>query len=104
MIFFKSIEIINESGKELTELGTRKYLPGINIIYGLEGQTDDTLKYNLKAFKYILKHFYVRRIFVRNLTSPHGEQFGENDKNGFENFYSKFRVISLALIYHIHFL
>ena len=83
---FKSIEIINESGKEITELGTRKFLPGINIIYGLEGQTEDTLKHNLNAFKYILENFYVRRIFVRNLTSPHGEQFGENNKNGFENF------------------
>lgn len=86
---FKSIEIINDAGKEITENGTRKYLPGINIIYGLNGQSEETLKHNLKAFKYILDHFYVRRIFVRNLTSPHGEQFGEGNKNGFEYFKSQ---------------
>lgn len=83
---FKSIEIINNAGKEITDDGTRKYLPGINIIYGLEGQTEETLNYNMKAFKYILENFYVRRIFVRNLTSPHGELFEESDKNGFEKF------------------
>lgn len=85
----KSIEIINEVGSKITDEGTRQFLPGINIIYGLEGQSEDTLQYNLEAFSYILEHYYVRRIFVRNLTSPHGELFGEKQKSGFETFRTK---------------
>ena len=51
-------------------------LPGINIIYGLEGQTDKTLEINLESFEKILNSGnWIRRVFVRKLTSPYGEQF-----------------------------
>ena len=72
----KSIEIINKYGKEIGENGVPKLLPGINIIYGLDGQNENTLIHNLENFNKILSSGnLVRRVFVRKLTSPYGEQF-----------------------------
>ena len=103
---FESIEIINNVGRSISQDGTRQFLPGINIIYGLEGQTQNTLKYNLNSFKQILDKYYVRRIFVRNLTSPHGEQFGENNKEGFDDFkkqiVEKFSLPMLKKVYPLN--
>ncbi len=73
---FGAIEKINKYGKIRGESGMPKLLPGINIIYGLDGQTDKTLKINIESFKKILNsENWVRRVFVRKLTSPYGEQF-----------------------------
>lgn len=69
-----------------------KLLPGINIIYGLDGQNENTLKHNLNNFKKILNSGnWVRRVFVRKLTSPYGEQFDNYSKEDLEefNFWSK---------------
>ena len=103
---FESIKIINDVGSCMTDDGTRKFLPGINIIYGLEGQTGDTINYNLKAFDKILQESFVRRIFIRNLTSPHGELFGEKDKNGFDKFkktiIDKFSIPMLKKVYPLN--
>lgn len=71
-----SIAILNKYGKERGKTGLPKLLPGINIIYGLDGQNEKTLKYNLDNFeKIMLSDNFVRRVFVRKLTSPYGEQF-----------------------------
>lgn len=73
---YKAIEIINKYGKEKGKTGMPKLLPGINIIYGLDGQTNKTLDINLTSFKKILNSGnWIRRVFVRKLTSPYGEQF-----------------------------
>jgi Uncharacterized Fe-S oxidoreductase len=89
----KSIAIINKYGKERGMNGLPKLLPGINIIFGLDGQTDKTLKYNLENFDKILKSGnWVRRVFVRKLTSPYGEQFDkytEEELNEFKKWSSK---------------
>ena len=72
----KSISIINKYGKNRGKNGLPKLLPGINIIYGLDGQSEKTLQYNLNNLKKILNsENLVRRVFVRKLTSPYGEQF-----------------------------
>mgnify|MGYP004510327069 CR=1 FL=1 len=72
----ESIKIINKYGKKRGKNGLPKLLPGINIIFGLDGQSKETLSYNLDNFKKILKSGnWVRRVFVRKLTSPYGEQF-----------------------------
>lgn len=80
-----SIENVHESIKTLNKLGATRgtdnmpvYLPGINIIYGLPGQSERTLDINLEHFQKILESNYlVRRVFVRKLTSPYGEQFDQ---------------------------
>lgn len=83
----KSIGIINKYGKERGENGLPKLLPGINIIYGLDGQSENTLSYNLENFNKILESGnWVRRVFVRKLTSPYGEQFDNYNKDKLEEF------------------
>jgi len=82
-----SISIINKYGKERGKNGLPKLLPGINIIYGLDGQNKNTLKYNLDNFNKILNSGnWVRRVFVRKLTSPYGEQFDSYSKKNIEEF------------------
>lgn len=72
----ESIKIINKYGKVRGKNGLPKLLPGINIIFGLDGQSDKTLNYNLENFNKILNYgSWTRRVFVRKLTSPYGEQF-----------------------------
>lgn len=83
----KSIEIINRYGKERGSNGIPKLLPGINIIYGLDGQSENTLKFNLENFNKILESGnFVRRVFVRKLTSPFGEQFDSYSNEALQEF------------------
>ena len=83
----KSIEIINKYGKKRGDNGIPKLLPGINIIYGLDGQSNETLSHNLKNFEKILSSGnWVRRVFARKLTSPYGEQFDRYTSEELEEF------------------
>ena len=84
----KSIAIINKYGKERGKTGLPKLLPGINIIYGLDAQTEKTLQYNLDNLKKILDSGnWVRRVFVRKLTSPYGEQFDHYNEKELKEFH-----------------
>lgn len=83
----EAIHIINEYGSEIEDSGLRRYLPGINLIYGLSGQSDNTLSINMKYLKTILDSGdLVRRVFVRKLTSPQGTSLDrvEIEKEEFE--------------------
>lgn len=82
-----SINIINKYGKIRGNDGIPKFLPGINIIYGLEEQNEKTLEKNLENFDKILNsNNFVRRVFVRKLTSPYGEQFDTYSQEDIEEF------------------
>ena len=82
-----AIKIINKYGQKRGKTGMPKLLPGINIIYGLDGQTSKTLQDNLEKFKKILEsNNMVRRVFVRKLTSPFGEQFDTYTVDNLEEF------------------
>lgn len=83
----ESISIINKYGKARGKNGLPKLLPGINIIFGLDGQSEKTLDYNLENFDRILKSGnWARRVFVRKLTSPYGEQFDNYTKEDLNEF------------------
>lgn len=83
----ESISIINKYGKERGKNGLPKLLPGINIIYGLDGQNKNTLRHNLDNFNKILNSGnWVRRVFVRKLTSPYGEQFDNYSAESLKEF------------------
>lgn len=95
----KSIEIINKYGKTRGKNGVPKLLPGINIIYGLDGQNYNTLEHNLNNFKKILDSGnYVRRVFVRKLTSPYGEQFDKYTEEELEQFNNWTKTIEKSFI------
>ncbi len=63
----KAVEIVNLAGKT-RENGIPKLLPGINLIYGLIGETDSTYDINFKYLNSILeKGLLLRRINIRKV-------------------------------------
>ncbi len=85
----KAIEIINKCGAERGENGLPRFLPGINIIFGLLGESKETHKKNMEAFQQILeKGWLLRRINIRQaavfpgtyLETHGGEKFLRKNK------------------------
>ncbi len=65
-IAMKAIEIINKYGSEKGSNGMQKFLPGINIIFGLGHETKKTHEHNIKALKEIYDMgWLLRRINIR---------------------------------------
>src|SRR3989344_6020561 len=59
----KAIRIINKYGAERGKNGLPKFLPGINIIFGLLGETKDSHKKNMEALQQIVdEDLMLRRI------------------------------------------
>ena len=68
IIAHKAIEIINKYGAERGENGMPKFLPGINIIFGLLQETKDTHLKNIAALHQIIENnFMLRRINIRQV-------------------------------------
>ncbi|MBP5394877.1 MAG: radical SAM protein, partial [Candidatus Methanomethylophilaceae archaeon] len=64
----KAIRMINEIGSERGENGMPRLLPGLNFIYGLDGETADTYDMNLDFLKKLLdENLLVRRINIRQV-------------------------------------
>ena len=73
----KAVEIINEHGQTRGDDGLPTLLPGINLMYGLPGQTASTHRTNLEYLDRILANGWMtRRLFFRKMTSPVGASFG----------------------------
>ena len=69
----EAVRVINEEGARRGSSGLPRFLPGINLIHGLLGQSDGTLAMNLENLTRIMDCGYlVRRTFVRELTCPSG--------------------------------
>jgi len=69
--------IINEYGCARGEDGFPRFLPGINLIYGLPRQTPASHELNIKYLQAIYSEgIQTRRLFFRRLTSPSGISFG----------------------------
>jgi len=67
-VAFKAIKIINKHGQKRGPNGMPAYLPGINIIFGLMGETKNTHIENIKALKKILdEKLMLRRINIRQV-------------------------------------
>ena len=94
-IAMKAIEIINRYGREQGETGMPKFLPGINIILGLHGETKQTHKCNIEALKEIMnKDLLLRRINVRQVTVMPGtkmEEYGNKSLRKNKKYYWKWR-------------
>jgi radical SAM superfamily enzyme with C-terminal helix-hairpin-helix motif len=64
----KAVEIINKYGKAQGANGMPKFLPGINILFGLIGETKKTFDTNLEHLKeYLNKDLWIRRINIRQV-------------------------------------
>ncbi|HLC96704.1 MAG TPA: radical SAM protein [Candidatus Nanoarchaeia archaeon] len=64
----EAIRIVNKYGAERGPNGMPKFLPGINLIYGLNEETKHTNEYNMKAFQTMLdENLLIRRINIRQV-------------------------------------
>ncbi len=64
----KAIEIINKYGRERGENGMPKFLPGINLVYGLKNESKETFVENFNWLKKILdSNLLLRRINIRKV-------------------------------------
>jgi len=62
-VVMKAIEIINKYGAE-----DNKFLPGINLLFGLDGETKKTHEYNMEYLMKILEKFKIRRLNIRSVS------------------------------------
>ena len=66
VVAMKAIRIINKYGRERGEDGLPKFLPGVNIIFGLIDESKNTHKENMKYLTKILdENLLLRRINIR---------------------------------------
>lgn len=78
----KAIRVVNEFGAERGDDGVPKLLPGVNIIYGLPGQTAATHKFNMAFLRRILNNdLMTQRLYFRQVTAPTGVSFSEAQKS-----------------------
>ncbi|MBP7653544.1 radical SAM protein [Candidatus Dependentiae bacterium] len=63
---YNAVKIINELGSDISENGMPRLLPGVNLLFGLGGESEDTWKIN---YDFMLKLFndglLLRRINIR---------------------------------------
>jgi len=65
---FEAIKIINKNGKKRGDNGLSHLLPGLNLLFGLDGETKKTFEYNYDFLKQILDmDLLVRRINIRQV-------------------------------------
>ncbi len=92
----KAIEIINTYGAERGKNGLPKFLPGINIIFGLLNESKETHKRNMEALLSILDDgLMLRRINVRQVAIMPGTYIESHGGNKFwkknKKYYWKWR-------------
>ncbi len=89
---YEAVKIINEIGSE-RENGLPKFLPGINILFGLRGETKQSNEHNMKWLKRMLdEDLLLRRINIRqvnlykgtDLKEKGGAMIGKNKKHYFK--------------------
>ncbi|MBN1156974.1 radical SAM protein, partial [Candidatus Woesearchaeota archaeon] len=67
-VSIKSIRIINKFGAGTGRNGMPRFLPGINIIFGLKNETKDTHLQNMKYLNHIMEEgLLLRRINIRQV-------------------------------------
>ncbi len=65
---YKAVEILNRYGSERGDNGMPKFLPGINLLFGLKGETKQTFEHNYNSLKKILdNNLLLRRINIRQV-------------------------------------
>jgi len=65
---YQAVKIINKYGKIQGNNGMPKFLPGINLLFGLIGESRTTNEYNLNWLKrFIKEELLIRRINIRQV-------------------------------------
>jgi radical SAM superfamily enzyme with C-terminal helix-hairpin-helix motif len=85
---FKAIEIMNKHGAVRGENGFPKFLPGVNLMHNLWGQSEKTHDINMQYLEKILEQgLMTQRLFYRIMTPNSGVSFSEQSK--IMNYYQK---------------
>lgn len=72
---YSAVKLLNKFGSERGENGMPKFLPGINILFGLKGEAKSTHQENMGWLKRILdEDLLLRRINIRQVTIFQGTQ------------------------------
>ena len=83
-IAFEAVKILNKYGAERGEDGMSKFLPGINIIFGLRGESKKTHEENMKWLKRIYDEgLMLRRINIRQVAIFEGTSLFKEGKDKF---------------------
>jgi len=83
-IVYKAVKILNKYGAERGENGMPKYLPGINLIFGLIGESKKTHEENMKWLKKIYNdELMLRRINIRQVAIFEGTSLFKECGNKF---------------------
>jgi radical SAM superfamily enzyme with C-terminal helix-hairpin-helix motif len=93
---YKAVKILNKYGKQQGNNGMQKFLPGINLLFGLIGESKLTNEYNLKWLKRFLKeNLLIRRINIRQVDIFEGTPIYNTTGNKFikknKKYYWKWR-------------
>lgn len=93
---YESIKILNKYGAERGNNGMPKFLPGINILFGLKAETKETHNENMFWLKKILDdNLLIRRINIRQVTLFEGTPLYKECGNKFikknKRYYWKWR-------------
>ena len=96
IIAHKAVKIINEIGSERGGNGMPKFLPGINILFGLMGENKKTYEENMRSLKQFLDEgVLLRRINIRQVVPFEGTKLFEEAGNKFvrknKRYYWKWR-------------
>jgi radical SAM superfamily enzyme with C-terminal helix-hairpin-helix motif len=85
-VAMKAIKILNEQGGERGPNGMPKFLPGINIIFGLGHESKKTHEYNMNALKEIYENgWMLRRINIRQAAILPGTMMEQKFKSKYLN-------------------
>ncbi len=95
-IAMKAIRIINEYGSERGKNGMPKFLPGINLLFGLMGESRQTHRHNFQRLIEILESgLILRRINIRQVSLLPGTRISEEAGNKYlrknKKYYWKWR-------------
>jgi radical SAM superfamily enzyme with C-terminal helix-hairpin-helix motif len=93
---YEAIKILNKYGAERGNNGMPKFLPGINLLFGLKGETKNTHKENMLWLNKILKNnLLLRRINIRQVSIFEGTELYNTVGNKFikknKKYYWKWR-------------
>lgn len=102
---FKAVKIINKYGKTIGNNGLQKFLPGINLLFGLKGESKTTNEKNMFYLKKIIKeNLLLRRINIRQVNIFKGTDLYNTVGNKFlkknKKYYWKWRNEIRQLIDH----
>ncbi|SDL66872.1 radical SAM protein [Halarsenatibacter silvermanii] len=86
---FKAIKILNQIGGR-RQSGIPKILPGLNFLFGLEGESEETYRLNYRFLERIKSNdLLLRRINIRQVNALGQYQAQEVDRGRFEEFKKK---------------